>query len=108
MQQKLKTIADALATLNNGKVYHYQAPDINKAPYIVWAEDDRVDLTAGNTHAEKAWQGTIDLYTHKEFDNLADQIEAKLEEIGCSWYLDGVTYEEEADLIHYYWVFTYA
>lgn len=107
MQTKLSTISDIFATLTGCNVYHYFAPDESQAPYVVWAEDDRLDLEAGNVHAEKAWQGTIDLYTHTEFDSLSDSIEAILDG-SFSWYLESVQYEEDTGLIHYEWVWSYA
>lgn len=105
---KLNAILGVFASLSpQGNAYHYQAPDNTEVPYIVWAEDDRVDLLAGNSHAEKAWQGTIDLYTHTEADGLIDTIEELLEG-SFSWRLESVQFEEDTRLIHYEWVWTYA
>ena len=114
MQTKLSAISDIFARLasttyssNATNVYHYTAPDKTEAPYFVWAEDDRVDLTAGNIHAEKAWQGTIHLYTHTEFDDRIDYVESLLDAY-FSYYLESVQYETETGLIHYGWVWSYA
>lgn len=107
MQSKLLAISNLLSSLTCD-VWHYSAPDKSEAPYVVWAEDDRADLEAGNLHAEKAWIGTIHLFTHTEFDTLNDSIEEILDSNFTSWYLDLTEYNEEADLIHTSWVFTYA
>ena len=113
MQSKLQTISGIFATLaaENAPgypVYHYQAPAETKAPYIVWAEDDRIDLKAGNIHAEKAWQGTLDFFTHTEFDSGFGYIEALFDAKGFSWRFESVQFEEDTDLIHYEWVWSYA
>jgi hypothetical protein len=114
MQTKLSAISDIFARLASTEyftsatnVYHYTAPDKTEAPYFIWAEDDRVDLTAGNIHAEKAWQGTIDLYTHTEFDVRIDYVESLLD-ANFIWRLESVQYEEDTGLIHYEWVWNYA
>ena len=103
-QDKLQAIATALADLCP-RVYHYLAADKTKPNYIVWAEDGANDLAAGNIHAEGAWQGTVDLFTQIEFDQLIDDIPAKLEEIGASWSLNSVQAEADTGLIHYEWLF---
>lgn len=107
MQTKLLAISEIFAGLDCD-VWHYQAPDQAEAPYVIWAEDDRLDLEAGNVHVEKAWQGTIDLFTHDEFDTLADDIEALLDSKDFAWRLESVQYEDEESLIHTEWVWNYA
>lgn len=105
MQTILSNFANEISTFTF-KCYHYTAPLTTSTPYLVWAEDERVDLIAGNSHSEKAVQGTIDYFTKTEFDSNVDTIESKLESLGISWFLNSVQYEEETGLIHYEWVFT--
>ena len=102
-QQKLRTLSTALAALTD-RCYHYRAPDQTRPSYVVWAEDGTNDLLAGNIHAEGSWEGTIDLFTRTEFDELADKIPEKLEDLGCSWSLNSVQVEDSG-LIHYEWLF---
>lgn len=73
--------------------------------YFVWQEDSRNDLVAGDRHAEKAVEGTTDLYTKQEFDPWADEFEAALDADGCiSWRLNSYQYEEETGFHHYEWI----
>lgn len=73
--------------------------------YFVWQEDSRNDLVVGDRHAEKAVEGTTDLYTKQEFDPWADEFEAALDADGCIvWRLNSYQYEEETGFHHYEWV----
>lgn len=73
--------------------------------YFVWQEDSRNDLVVGDQHAEKAVEGTTDLYTKQEFDPWADEFEAALDADGCiAWRLNSCQYEEETGFHHYEWV----
>lgn len=73
--------------------------------YFVWQEDSRNDLVVGDRHAEKAMEGTTDLYTKQEFDPWADEFEAALDADGTiAWYLNSTQYEEETGFHHYEWV----
>lgn len=73
--------------------------------YFVWMEDSRNDFEAGNRHAEKAVEGTTDLYTKQEFDPWADRFEAALDADGTiAWYQNSVQYEEETGYWHIEWV----
>lgn len=73
--------------------------------YFVWQEDSRNDLVLGDRHAEKAVEGTTDLYTKQEFDPWADEFEAALDADGCiAWRLNSYQYEEETGFHHYEWV----
>lgn len=86
-------------------------------PYIVYAQDGANDFKAGGRHAEKAAEGTIDLYTGDADDPLKGKIEAALDELAgtttIDWYLNSIQYETEAGtqssgytgLVHFEWVF---
>lgn len=99
-------IGNALAELTN-KCYRYTAPNKTSPPYIVWAEDNSIDLEADNIHAEKAMQGTVDLFTNDEDDELIKKIPEKFEEIGASYYKNSTQVESETGLIHHEWVWSY-
>lgn len=86
-------------------VFHYYAPPNQKAPYIVWAEDEGNDFVAGNKHEEYVVSGTVDLYTMDEDSVLWSQINNSLNENTLSWYYNSTQYEEETGLIHREWVF---
>lgn len=88
-----------------------------KPPYIVYSPDGANDFTAGGRHAEKAVEGTIDLYTKEQFDPLARKIENALDDLAgnqtIAWHMNSVQYETEAGtpesgytgLTHYEWVY---
>lgn len=87
-------------------LFHYTAPPTTSVPYVIWAEDSRLDFLADGVHAEKMWQGTIDLYTRTENDPLADDIEDCLDDLRIGWYLNSVQFEEDTGVIHYEWVWS--
>ena len=100
----LETLQAALAALTE-RCYHYVSEPNAEPSYVVWAEDGDNDLAANNIHGERSYIGTIDLYTKIESDPLLASIPQALEQIGASYYLNSVQYEEETGLIHYEWVF---
>lgn len=100
----LEAIKNALVKVTQ-KTYHYYAPPNTKPPYVVWAEDGSNDFMADGTHAERAYQGTVDLYTRIENDPFMESIPAALDVAATAWYLNSVQYEEDTKLIHYEWVF---
>lgn len=79
--QILAQLKAALAALTN-KSFHYVAAPNTIPPYIVWAEDGDNDLTADDSHAERAIQGAVDLYTKTEEDPLRDAIPRYLRALG--------------------------
>lgn len=79
----------------------------SKAPegdYGVYAEDGAADLAAGNGHAEKLVEGTIDYFTRDDSLAVQPTIEAALTEAGCAWYLESIQYENDTGYIHFEWV----
>ncbi len=99
----LKALKQALSALTE-QTYHYYAAPGTPPPYIVWAEDSDNDLTANDVHAERCYEGTVDLFTRDEGDTLISAIPAALESIEAAYYLNSVQYEEETGLIHFEWV----
>ena len=75
--------------------------------YGVIAIDGQNALRAGNKTAEKIPEGTIDWFTRNPSSAVPGQIEALLDRLGASWYLNSVQYEEDTGLIHYEWVWQY-
>lgn len=102
----LDNLRQALAALTE-RCYHYFAYPGTTPPYIVWAEDGDNDLAANNIHAERCFEGTIDLFTKTEGDSLFEAVPAALESIGAAYYLNSVQYEEDTGLLHYEWVWQY-
>ncbi len=103
---KLKTVRDALVTLGV-PVYHYEKDAAAGERYIVWAEAfEDGNFSADNHKNEQVIFGTIDMFTHTEYDQLADQIQQALDNEKCiAWHLDSVQYEDETGFIHYEWEF---
>lgn len=102
-------IRDLLNGVLPGKVYHYEPPDGEKPPYIVWAEDSEGNtLYADDKRAEVVQQGTIDLFTKKEYDPIKGQIETALDEAGiCFWY-NGAYFDNDTKIIHHEWIWEVA
>ena len=99
----LEALKQALSALTEQTYHYYTAPG-TPPPYIVWAEDSDNDLTANDVHAERCYEGTVDLFTRDEGDTLISAIPAALESIEAAYYLNSVQYEEETGLIHFEWV----
>lgn len=105
MQTKLEQVKNALAGISGLEGGHYEYHGTSDT-YCVWAEDMEQSATsADNYKREQAVQGTIDLYTKKEFDPFVDSIQDALNDARISFYLNSVQYEDETELIHYEWVF---
>lgn len=75
--------------------------------YGVIAIDGQNALRAGNRLAEKIPEGTIDWYTRDPASAMPGEVEALLDRLGVSWYLNSVQYEEDTGLLHYEWVWQY-
>lgn len=104
LNEKLKKIRDVLSELDID-VYHYDAND-SKAEYIVWSESGESSaMSADNAKQEQCINGTIDLYTHKEYNPIVDAVQNQLNDNMISFMLISVQYEDETKLIHYEWEF---
>ena len=77
---------------------------LKSSRYFVWQEDGTNDLIADGRHAERAVTGTTDLFTKKEFDPWAEQIEQSFEAFGISYERNSVQYEPDTGFYHYEWV----
>ena len=102
LQNKLQQFGTAFAQLTTN-VYHYWRP-VKNPPCIIWAETgEENSFHANNRKKEQRIIGTVDLFTKTEFDTLVDQIQETLENLGVTWSLEAVQYEDDTDLIHYTW-----
>lgn len=105
IKSKLIPIRDMLEAILPGDVHHYFRR-VKKNRYIIWAEDGETNPFNGEDEkAEQQITGTIDLFTQTEYDPAADQIQEGLNQIGATWDLLNVGYEEETKLIHWEWEF---
>ena len=66
------------------------------------AEDDEGD----DSKQDRAWEGSVDLYTHGKEMLIVAAVESALEDV-CegSWYLNSEQHERETGLIHREFVF---
>ena len=66
------------------------------------AEDDNGD----DSKVDRAWQGSVDLFTHGKQMLIVAAVESALESV-CegSWYLNSEQYERETGMIHREFVF---
>jgi hypothetical protein len=66
------------------------------------AEDDNGD----DVKQDRAWEGSVDLYTHGKQWMIASAVETALEAVcEASWELNSEQYERETGLIHREYVF---
>ena len=66
------------------------------------AEDDEGD----DCKQGRAWEGSVDLFTHGKEMLIVAAVESALENVcGGSWYLNSEQYERETGLIHREFVF---
>ena len=91
----------------------------SKAPagdYGVYAEDGANDLIAGDVHAERAIEGTVDYFTRaidvtEEGAAAPESIPAKaviesaLTAARAAWYLSSIQFEQDTGYVHLEWVF---
>lgn len=86
-----------------GFAYHYHKPAEVQAPYAVWQEIDENSFNSDNAKSERQLNGSIDFYSLDEADSKLDDIESALMELGATWQMTGVQYEEDTNLIHTSW-----
>lgn len=75
----------------------------NSSRYFVWAEESWNALGSDNLHRERAMTGHTDLFTKKEFDPWARDLEDSFDAYGISWSLRDVQHEEDTGFYHYTW-----
>ena len=74
--------------------------------YLVVALDGQGESLWANTHmAERALEGSIDLFAYTDGRNNAATVEGVLNSIDCAWYLSSIQHESDTGLIHYEWIF---
>lgn len=100
----LKDIIEAMKELLPGHVFHYWANGEHSQQYICVTERSDVRTFRSDNHRQfKIMDGFIDLFTKIEDDPLIDQIERKLDEIGCGFRLNETLYEPQTGYIHKEW-----
>jgi len=73
--------------------------------YIVFAEDGANDFMAGGRHAERATEGTVDLFTRNYAPDAASSVEQALQGLtGVAWSLNSIQFEEDTRYVHFEWV----
>lgn len=72
-----------------------------KDNYGVVSQDGRNDMVG---HIEKSATGTIDWFSRNPESGIPAVVEATLQELGFSWYLNSVQYEEDTGLLHWEWI----
>ena len=102
LQNKLQQIGTALSGVTTN-CYHYWRFK-KDYPCIVWAETaEEYSFNSDNHKTIQRIIGTVDLFTHTEFDTLIDTVQTTLDSLQMTWGLESVQYEEETNLIHYQW-----
>lgn len=77
-----------------------------RTDYLVVALDGQGDSLWANTHmAERALEGSVDLFAYTDGRSNAAAVENALNSVDCSWYLSSIQLESDTGLIHYEWVF---
>ena len=78
-------------------------------PYGVYAVDGgAATLWAGDQLAERAHQGTVDLFTRGWGRDVKAKVERALRLSGVSWRFNSQQYEADTRLMHVEWVFDVA
>lgn len=102
LQSKLQQLGVAFAGVTKN-CYHYFRP-VKDVPCLIWAESgEENSFRSNNRKSEQNIIGTVDLFTKMEFDPLADAVQETLRDLGVTWSLQSVQYEDETALIHYEW-----
>ena len=102
LQSKLYQMGVTFATITEN-CHHYWRP-VKTLPCLMWAETGEEDSFNSDNHkTEQNITGTCDFYTQTEFDPLIDEIQTALDDMGVTWALASVQYEEETNMIHYEW-----
>lgn len=102
LQSKLRQMGEAFATVT-ANCFHYWRP-VTDVPCLIWAESGEENPFYVNNHkAEQNIVGTVDLFTKSEFDPLVDDVQNVLDDLGVTWSLSSVMYEDETKMIHYTW-----
>lgn len=71
--------------------------------YFVWQEDGEQVLMASNNHAERAMDGSTDLYTKQEFDPWVEELGEVFAKAGISYSYSFIEYEEDTGFYHHSW-----
>lgn len=101
LQQKLKQIGEAFAAITPNCSHYYRTDGF---PAVVWAESGEDEsFNSDNQKSEQRIIGYIDLFTKTEFDPLCDAVQTTLADLGVTWRLNSVQYEDETNVIHYEW-----
>lgn len=101
LQEKLKQIGEAFADITPNCSHYYRT---DKFPAVVWAESGEDEsFNSDNQKSEQRIIGTVDLFTKTEFDPLCDAVQTTLADLGVTWRLNSVQYEDETNVIHYEW-----
>jgi hypothetical protein len=105
INQLLRDFNSEITEIDDLKVYHYEAEDMDIAPYVVWTEQSEDDaFHSDNKKDEQVIPIIIDFYTQEEFDPFIDEIQECINGIeNASWRLSAVDYEDTTKLIHYQW-----
>lgn len=102
IQSKLQQLGVAFAGITENCYHYYRAK--KALPCLVWAESgEEESFHSDNQKSEQRIVGTVDLFTKTEFDPIADSVQETLEDLGATWALNSVQYEEETNLIHMEW-----
>lgn len=77
-----------------------------KSDYGVYALDGGSGLMAGNRHAERAFEGTVDLFArNSDGRRQAALVEAAMDTAEVAWRLNSIQYENTTGYTHWEWVF---
>lgn len=87
------------------KFAHFGWSKAPKGDYGVYAEDGANDLVAGNVHAERVIEGTVDYFTRDASMAAKALIEAALNSCGAAWRVESIQFEDDTGYIHLEWVF---
>lgn len=95
----------AFKAVHGVDVYHYTAPPTKEAPYAIWQEEADNGFYTDFKKSERSLSGILDYYTLNDglIDSNLDTLEQAMQDMGASWELTAVQFEESTNLVHFSW-----
>lgn len=98
----LEQLVNALAATGY-QFAHHAWSNAPAGDYGTYSEDSGNDLLCDGVHGERGTDCWVHYFTRDDTEAPRETIEAALNSIPVSWYLNSVQYENDTGFIHYEW-----